>query len=70
MRDRLLDRGRLDVDRLKAPLERRIPFDVLAILVDGRRAHMQWSSPRARSGLSMLLASKRALGGAGAHDGM
>ncbi len=31
----LLDAGRIDKDRLEATLERRVFFDVLAVLVDG-----------------------------------
>src|SRR4029453_4134793 len=38
-RDRVLDRGLADHDRLKAPLEGRVLFDVLAVLVKRGRAH-------------------------------
>ena len=37
-RDRLLDRRLVDEDRLEAPLERRVLLDVLAVLVERRRA--------------------------------
>jgi hypothetical protein len=36
--DRLLERGLLDHDRLEASLEGRVALDVLAVLVEGRRA--------------------------------
>jgi hypothetical protein len=36
--DRLLDRRLVDVDRLEAPLEGRVLLDVLAVLVERRRA--------------------------------
>ena len=36
--DRLLERGLLDHDRLEASLERGVPLDVLAVLVERRRA--------------------------------
>ena len=36
--DGLLEGGLLDHDRLEAPLERRVALDVLAVLVEGRRA--------------------------------
>jgi hypothetical protein len=36
--DRLLERRLLDHDRLEAPLEGRVALDVLAVLVEGRRA--------------------------------
>ena len=37
-RDRVLDARLIDEDRLKAPLERRVLLDVLAVLVERRRA--------------------------------
>ncbi len=37
-RDGVLDRGLAHEHRLEAPLERRVLLDVLAVLVEGRRA--------------------------------
>ena len=37
-RDRVLDRGLVDEDRLEAPLQRGVLLDVLAVLVERRRA--------------------------------
>ena len=55
-RDRVLDRRLADEHRLEAPLERGVLLDVLAVLVERRRADAR-SSPRASIGLSMFAAS-------------
>ena len=55
-RDGGLDTGFRHDDRLKAPFERGVLFDVLSIFVERRRADAS-SSPRASAGFSMLAAS-------------
>ncbi len=47
-RDRVLDRGLADEDRLESPLERGVLLDVLAVLVERRRAD-QCAARRARA---------------------
>jgi hypothetical protein len=48
-RDRVLDRRLTDIDRLKAPFERRILLDILAVFVQCRRAHaMQFAARQGR----------------------
>ena len=61
--------GWLDQHRLKAPLEGRIFFDVLTVLVKGGRAdHMQLAARQHR--LEHIAGVHGALGRAGAHHGM
>ena len=69
MRDRLLDVRLVDVDRLEAPLERGVLLDVLAVLVEGRRAdRVQLAAGEHR--LEQVGGVHRALGRAGADDGV
>ena len=66
-RDGVLDRRLADVDGLEAPLERRILLDVLAVLVERRRADAAQLAARERR-LEQLSRARRALGLARAHD--
>ena len=66
-RDRLLDRRLVDEDRLEAPLERGVLLDVLAVLVERRRAdRVQLAAGEHR--LEQVRGVHRALGRAGADD--
>ena len=66
-RDRLLDRGLVDEDRLEAPLERGVLLDVLAVLVERRRAdRVELAAGEHR--LEQVGRVHRALGRAGADD--
>ena len=68
-RDGLLDRRLVDEDRLEAPLERGVLLDVLAVLVERRRADgVQLAAGEHR--LEQVGGVHRALGGAGADDGV
>ena len=67
-RDRVGDGRLADEDGLEAPLERGVLLDVLAVLVERRRADAARSSPRASIGLSMLRGVDGALGRARADD--
>ncbi len=63
--DRLFDRGLGHEDGLKAPFERRVLLDVLAVLVEGGGAHaLQLAA--GEHGLHEVRGVDRALGGAGA----
>ena len=65
--DRLLDVRLVHVDGLEAPLERRVLLDVLAVLVEGRRAdHVQLAAREHR--LEEVRRVHRALGRPGADD--
>ena len=66
-RDRVLDARLAHVHRLEAPLERGVLLDVLAVLVERRRADGVQLAARER-GLEHVARVHRALGGAGAHD--
>ena len=67
MRDRLLDRRLVDEDRLEAPLEGGVLLDVLAVLVERRRAdRVQLAAGEHR--LEQVGGVHRALGRAGADD--
>ena len=66
-RDRLLDRRLVDEDRLEAPLERGVLLDVLAVLVERRRAdRVELAAGEHR--LEQVRGVHRALGRAGADD--
>ncbi len=67
--DRLLDRRLPDHDRLEAALERRVLLDVLAELVERRRADALQLAARER-GLDDVRGVDGALGGAGADQGV
>ena len=68
-RDRLLDRGWLDDDRLEAPLERGVLLDVLAVLVEGGRPdRVELAAGEHR--LEQVRRVHGALGGAGPDDGV
>ena len=65
--DRVLDRRLVDEDRLEAPLERGVLLDVLAVLVERRRADgVQLAAGEHR--LEQVGGVHRALGRAGADD--
>ena len=67
--DRLLDRRLADEDGLEAALEGGVLLDVLAVLVERRRAHaLQLAAGEHR--LHHVGGVDGALGGAGAHDGV
>jgi hypothetical protein len=67
-RDRLLDIGLVDEDRLEPALERGVLLDVLAVLVERRRADAPQLAARQR-GLEQVAGAHRALRGrAGADD--
>ena len=66
-RDRVLDRGRPDEDRLEAALEGGVLLDVLAVLVERRRADEAQLAARQHR-LDHVAGVHRALGGAGADD--
>ena len=68
-RDRLLDRRLVDEDRLEAPLERGVLLDVLAVLVERRRADRVQLAAREHR-LEQVGRVHRALGRAGADDGV
>ena len=61
--DRLVYRRWIDDDRLEATLERAVLLDVLAILVEGRRADALQLTARER-GLEHVAGVDRALSGA------
>ena len=66
-RDRVLDARLIDQDRLEAPLERGVLFDVLAVLVERRRAdHVQLAARQHR--LEQVAGVHRAFGPARADD--
>ena len=66
-RDRVLDRRLADVDRLEAPLERRVLLDVLLVLVErGGADRAQLAAGEHR--LEQVGGVDGALGGAGADD--
>ena len=66
-RDRLLDGRLLDLDRLEAPLQRRVALDVLAVLVErGRADGLQLAAGQRR--LEDVGRVDRALGRAGADQ--
>ena len=66
-RDRVLHRGLADHDGLEAALERGVLLDVLAVLVERRRADAAQLAARQR-GLEHVGGVHGALGGAGAHE--
>ncbi len=66
-RDRIFDRWLPDVDRLEAAFERRILFDVLAVLVQRRRPDGVQLAAR-EHGLEHVRGVHRALGCARADD--
>ena len=66
-RDRVLDRRLADEDRLEAPLERRVLLDVLAVLVERRRADAAQLAAREHR-LQHVRGVHGALGRAGADD--
>ena len=66
-RDRLLDRWLVDEDRLEAALERGVLLDVLAVLVERRRADRVQLAAREHR-LEQVGGVHRALRGAGADD--
>ncbi len=66
-RDRVLDRRLADQHRLEAALERRVLLDVLAVLVERRRADRAQLAAREHR-LEHVAGVHRALGGAGADD--
>ena len=65
--DGLLDRRLVDADLLEAPLERRVALEVLAVLVERRRADRLQLAARERR-LEDRRGVDRALGGAGADE--
>ena len=66
-RDRVLDAGLVDEDRLEAPLERGVLLDVLAVLVERRRAdHVQFAARQHR--LEQIAGVHRAFGPPRADD--
>ena len=66
-RDRVVDVGLADEDRLEAPLQRRVFLDVLAVLVERRRPdRAQLAAGQHR--LQQVGGVDRAFGGAGADD--
>ena len=66
-RDRILDAGLIDEDRLEAAFERGVLLDVLAVLVERRRAdHVQFAARQHR--LEQIAGVHRAFGLAGADD--
>ena len=65
--DRVLNRGLADRHRLKAALQRRVLLDVLAVLVERRRAHRA-QLPAGEHRLEQVGGVDRALGRAGADD--
>ena len=68
-RDRLLDAGLVDDDRLEAPFEGGVLLDVLAVLVEGRRPdRVQLAAGEHR--LEQVAGVHRAFGRAGADDGV
>ena len=68
-RDRVLDRRLAHEHRLEPPLERRVFLDVLAVLVQRRGTHDVQLTARQRR-LQHVGRVHRALGGAGAHQGV
>ena len=65
--DGFLDRGGRDVDRLEAPLQRRVLLDVLAVLAQGGGADDAQVAPR-EGGLEHVASADRPLGGTRPHD--
>ena len=68
-RDRVLDRRLVDQHLLEAPLERGVLLDVLAVLVERRRADAMQLAARER-GLQHVAGVHRAFGLAGADHGV
>ncbi len=68
-RDRVRHRGLADEDRLEAPLERGVLLDVLAVLVERRRADAA-QFPARQHGLEHVRRVDCAFGGACADDGV
>ena len=66
-RDRVLDRGLVDEQRLEPSLERRVLLDVLAILGERGRADAVQLAPGEHR-LEHVARVHRAFGRAGAHD--
>ena len=66
-RDRVLDRRLVDVDRREAPLERGVLLDVLAVLVERRRADTAELAAREHR-LQQVRGVDRTFGRAGADD--
>ena len=67
MRDRVLDARLADQHRLEPPLERRVLLDVLAVLVERRRADRAQLAAREHR-LQHVAGVHRALGRARADD--
>jgi hypothetical protein len=67
--DRVLDPRLVDDDRLEAPLEGGVLFDVLPVLVEGRRADAVKLAAREHR-LQQVRSVHRAFGGTGTHDGV
>ena len=66
-RDRVLDARRLDLDRLESAVEGAVLLDVLAVLVEGGRAHaLQFTA--GKRGLEDIGGVHGALGRSGAND--
>src|SRR4030095_956302 len=65
--DRLLERRLLDHDGLEAALERGVALDVLAVLIERRRAHALELAARQRR-LQDVRGVDRALGRAGSDE--
>ena len=68
-RDRVLDRGLADIDRLEAALERGVLLDVLAVFVEGRGADAMQFAAR-QGGLEHVGGVHRAFRLAGADQGV
>ena len=66
-RDRVAYVGLADVDRLKAPLQRRVLLDVLAVLIERRRADRPQLAP-GQHRLQQVGGIDGAFGGAGSDD--
>ena len=66
---RITDGGLVNIDLLEASLERRVLFDVLAVLVEGRRADATQLAT-GEGGLEEVAGVHRAVGLASADDGM
>ncbi len=68
-RDRILHGRLLDQDRLEPPFERRVFFDVLAVFIQGRRAHAAQLAP-GQGGLQHVGGIHGAFRRPGADDGV
>ena len=64
---RVRNGGFLHRDRLEPPLERRILFNMLAVLVQGRRANAMQRTPREK-GLQEIRGIDRPVSTTGAHN--